>query len=570
MKLSRAKKAISMLRQAGAEEYLFSDFARIVILVWQEGEELRTVLAEPEENAARKLLEMLNDVEFADQNGFSSLFSKVQSSQLVALVREVNEAPVEELKRALIELHIEGRSGFYDFPPAIFPKIAPDFAPSDAQKVLLPYAESCLNLALHLTEQFPRVQFNLWHALAEMKGVIRFLFADRANVSSEMTSIQDPEADFSGCDHVISFGSWGATRLSRDASAHFSSLGYGMLRTETDLLMKRLMNETHSGAHFIIQVPEIFLFSADSFKDIRGHLADNHLLTRFACLSAGTIHPFRHVRMNILEFSNSPKEEQPVEFVLFAPKQSAHSKRNLFVDDLIVSRREINPQNLADRETWDFGSIFLEKATGFVPEIQTIELGHISKGMDIFRGPAMSSPKRAVRATSEPVVLITPSVLGNDIVDVSEIEPIDLGVSKPKKRFFLQDGDIAITCRGTQMKISIIRSSGNIPAVPSENVAVIRVDKEKLDPYFLYTYLMTPTGRQAIEERMSGGTHIVLSVRDLRAVKIPILPLSEQKRIAQEYRDANEWYEAEKKKLDDKYQERIGNVNRMMGLETAN
>jgi type I restriction enzyme M protein len=88
--------------------------------------------------------------------------------------------------------------------------------------------------------------------------------------------------------------------------------------------------------------------------------------------------------------------------------------------------------------------------------------------------------------------------------------------------------------------------------VASGTMIVIRLDKDKLDPYFLKAYLDSELGRHQIKsitkKQMSNLN--LLTINDLNQLKIPKLSIEEQLRIAKIYKEKIREINSAKKILD--------------------
>lgn len=106
-------------------------------------------------------------------------------------------------------------------------------------------------------------------------------------------------------------------------------------------------------------------------------------------------------------------------------------------------------------------------------------------------------------------------------------------------RFFLEEGDLLITARSSQIKTAVVNKIGDRLVVPSENLYVIRADKSKVNPYFLKAYFDSELGKNQINSyRMTRFTNLsVLSVGDLRKFSIPNVSLQEQDKVAETFLD---------------------------------
>jgi type I restriction enzyme S subunit len=71
-----------------------------------------------------------------------------------------------------------------------------------------------------------------------------------------------------------------------------------------------------------------------------------------------------------------------------------------------------------------------------------------------------------------------------------------------------------------------------VNAYVSQHVALCRLDRTTLDPRFAGYFMLTTNGQHQLKEGAFGGTKLQLALDDIRGLLVPILPLTEQRRIA--------------------------------------
>jgi type I restriction enzyme S subunit len=98
------------------------------------------------------------------------------------------------------------------------------------------------------------------------------------------------------------------------------------------------------------------------------------------------------------------------------------------------------------------------------------------------------------------------------------------------KRTKLEIGDILISTVGTIGKITVIESEVNF--VVQRSVGIIKVNKEKLNPYFLKYQLMLPEFQRRLANLSKGAVQKCLFIGDLEELLISVPSISEQNQIA--------------------------------------
>lgn len=105
------------------------------------------------------------------------------------------------------------------------------------------------------------------------------------------------------------------------------------------------------------------------------------------------------------------------------------------------------------------------------------------------------------------------------------------------KRSQVIDGDILMTITGNVGRV--VRLSGLGRANINQHIARIRVKDARVDPQFVYHYLSQPRIREYYESIVTGQAYPQISLVQVRETRVPLLALSEQRRIALALSDAD-------------------------------
>ena len=121
------------------------------------------------------------------------------------------------------------------------------------------------------------------------------------------------------------------------------------------------------------------------------------------------------------------------------------------------------------------------------------------------------------------------SVKGLDFINCSHISPgeyakADTGNSSPKV------GDVLFSKDGTVGKVHVVSEKNEFAILSS--IAILRPKKNILDSNYFGYVLRSPITLDQAVRRKTGSAIRRIILKDLKKVKIPLLPLEEQKRIA--------------------------------------
>lgn len=225
----------------------------------------------------------------------------------------------------------------------------------------------------------------------------------------------------------------------------------------------------------------------------------------------------------------------------------AHNKSSL----------EITENDLKERDEWNLLRFY---STGYVISEQTIELDSLVK--DSFRGPPVKKAKQG-----EKLYLVQNKDLkSNDYVDCEALEEDIYETNRNLERYYLQDGDLLLVCRGHSFETAIVKNIENKKVVCSQNIVALRVEQKKADPYFLYLFLQSPLGQIELKARQVGSAQLVLSIKDIQTIKAPMLPLKEQKLIGKDYLSAKNKRDQALKTIEKEFEENTQKVHSRMGI----
>src|SRR5699024_3819044 len=102
------------------------------------------------------------------------------------------------------------------------------------------------------------------------------------------------------------------------------------------------------------------------------------------------------------------------------------------------------------------------------------------------------------------------------------------------QKYKIQEKDILLTARGSNLKIAIAdKSLVEKDVIASSNIAVIIVTDEKVDPYYILSYLIDEVGKIIHGKLKTGSITLVLSIGTLKDLQVLFVSLESPKNIAE-------------------------------------
>lgn len=115
-------------------------------------------------------------------------------------------------------------------------------------------------------------------------------------------------------------------------------------------------------------------------------------------------------------------------------------------------------------------------------------------------------------------------------LDLTDIKRIDKSVSELLPRSKLYSGDILLTYTGNGYgDCALISENDRYHLAP--NICKITPDIQKIDSYFLYSYIRSKAFYQQMSNHMVGSSQPTIPMRAIRELKVPFPSLERQKKI---------------------------------------
>lgn len=165
---------------------------------------------------------------------------------------------------------------------------------------------------------------------------------------------------------------------------------------------------------------------------------------------------------------------------------------------------------------------------------------------DIYRGYQLTAEERNVQSVDSKIKTIK-------VLTLSDIEDSSVADNLPRikdegyklQRYYLEDGDVVISAKGTKIKTAVIKlkkqssiddhySEPDI-ILPTGNLLVIRPDKNRLDPHFLCAFLQSRIGSQLMANIQTGTALVSINVSAIEKFNVPLIPYQDQVAIGQKY-----------------------------------
>ena len=114
------------------------------------------------------------------------------------------------------------------------------------------------------------------------------------------------------------------------------------------------------------------------------------------------------------------------------------------------------------------------------------------------------------------------SIMSSHAIDKNKFAHIDEETNALLKRSIIQSGDIVFTIAGTLGRFALIDDSV-LPANTNQAVAIIRANREKIAPEYLYSFFLGNWHNDYYTKRIQQAVQANLSLGTIKSLPIPVL-----------------------------------------------
>lgn len=100
---------------------------------------------------------------------------------------------------------------------------------------------------------------------------------------------------------------------------------------------------------------------------------------------------------------------------------------------------------------------------------------------------------------------------------------------------YLNNNDLILSKIEVPHKIAVAAVKEGQQILASGNLYIIEIDEKKADPYYLRAFFESERGSAILKSITHGVAIQTIAADDLKNIRIPLLPMEEQKRIARKY-----------------------------------
>lgn len=102
--------------------------------------------------------------------------------------------------------------------------------------------------------------------------------------------------------------------------------------------------------------------------------------------------------------------------------------------------------------------------------------------------------------------------------------------------YCLKTGDLMLSKNGAPYKVAVAEVPEGRKILANGNLYIIKLDRERMDPYYVAAFLNSPDGKEMLARASKGAVIPNLPLSELRTIKLPLKTSETQARVAAAYR----------------------------------
>lgn len=292
----------------------------------------------------------------------------------------------------------------------------------------------------------------------------------------------------------------------------------------------------------IVMLTSKSIFEGNREREYRNYLIDNQMLEGIITLPESLM-SFTRLETEMMVLSNNNKNIKMVD----ATKCYSRDRRNnVLLDEDIESIINAYKNETEISASISYKTIknneFIVSTRKYLNKPE-LSVGHVYFddviSEDIQRGAIMFSKDLSLISTEEKTDIqylelrnIKNGKISKDLTYITKLE-------NKWENFCVENGQLIIS-KLSPFKTVVVEKDEKTKLLATGNLYFMSVDKTKMNPYFIAAYLESEIGQKELDWLSAGSVIKNLSITALKKVRIPMLNMKEQDRIAELYKNAND------------------------------
>lgn len=271
-------------------------------------------------------------------------------------------------------------------------------------------------------------------------------------------------------------------------------------------------------------------------RDIRRYFAEEGLIESIITLPEGMFFPYSGISTRLIVISRGNEKIRMIdasEICERGRRLCTFSHEN--VDSIIaLQNKDADNSTLISLDELRENDYSLDPARYLEEEIK-VKNGRKLEDVivKITRGAGVKAAELEDNISSEPTpyrYLLLANIADGQMDDNL---PYLESISDPLRKYCATDGDLVLSKIGPHFRAAVVQTEEQESVLCTGNLYIITVDQDRFDPHYVQMYLSSSDGQAQLNRISVGTTMKSVSVKDLRQVQIPEIPLDAQKIIVE-------------------------------------
>lgn len=384
----------------------------------------------------------------------------------------------------------------------------------DVKTVYVPDWEKFSYSLYKTIDKHPNVKFYTSSYSFEMQELMKLLFKDK-NIELINHEYYKEDFVFKKFDRIISFPAIGVSGL--EGEGNFIS------RDSALIAAQNLLYHLNSNGKLNIILPAKVTFGGADSVLFREYINQHYKINSISSLPNRTFYPQMSINTYLFNFSNGITED------ILIRKYSLDKKLHLKdKNEKLMFYEEFEELN-----DWFIDVVFSDDFDEIVEYRESnVKKERLRDVSNVFRGRAVSR-----KVDEGNVSVINISDITEHGINFKTLDTIQEDQSKIS-RYILEEGDVLITSRGTNVKVAVFNGPSDIICIPSSNINVIRTNSKILIGSYLKLFLESEIGIKLLQSIQRGARVVNINYQDIKMLEVPIPSLESQKEIVSKYEEA--------------------------------
>lgn len=508
--------ALNMLyqRQITSREQLLNEMLRVKMVLYSLNKDTNIV------NDKRKLFQFMKEITEeelgffpADRDDFWDIFNTLKSIDLIDYTNEIYK---------------NDRTGIIFSPSQLSEYICNRIQNLKPNKILIPEAEKHLYNLRELIDSSNGNKITLTTQIKPMYILLKLAFEYKQNVRIRFESIYTECLADEKFDYIYTLPAFGyrPEELAKDF----------LTRDSDGIAIENMLEHLDDKGVLDIIVPAKITFATMGFEKLRTYIAEHFYVKSIYILPEGTFRPVTAVKTYLFSITTMKQSNMKIGTLEL---NKGNFERNV--------EKEIPIKEFLSHEDWRIELLIADDDKN----IQRFKNSDFTKAKlkdvaGVFRGKSIL--KKDISLGDISVLNISNIVDGE--INYSNMDTIDEEERKVK-RYELTTGDVVLSCRGTAIKSAVFRAQDKT-VIASANLIVIRPN-EKVKGEFIKIFFESPIGLAVIKSFQRGTTIMNINHADIMEMEIPLLPISKQQEIINQYQEELNRYKETIKKAENRW-----------------